>query len=192
MFGIAMALYVYCQRHSAIRMIRITTQLSQTTRLRLVDKVQAAELPVLERIGKNPIVNALSRDATTIAESGEAMIDGLQAAIFATFAFLYIAWLSLPAFFLTGASAVGAMLAVLRTQNKTQALLRRARATEVEFLNNVNDAIDGFKEARLHDRRREDVRHDVHATADAVTALRQGIEDVHTRTSIMGRSVLTS
>jgi putative ATP-binding cassette transporter len=190
LFVVAMALYVLCQRHGAIRMARITTQLGQTLRVRVVDKVQAAELPALERIGKSRILNALSRDATTISDSGEAMIDGLQAAIFAMFAYLYIAWLSLPAFLLSVLSAVIAMTAVMRHQAATRELLGRTRAREVDFLNHVADAIDGFKETRLNDRRREHLQQDIHATSAAVTALREEIEDVHTRGMIIGRSSL--
>lgn len=190
MFVIAMALYIIGQRYSASRMVRITTNLGQTLRVRVVDKVQASELGVLERIGKSRIVNALSRDATTISDSGEAMIDGLQAVIFAIFAYIYIAWLSLPAFVLSVASATAAITLVLRNQARTQELLRRTRAREVEFLNNVTDAIDGFKESRLNSRRREDLQRDIHATSAAVQALREEVEDVHTRSTILGRSAL--
>lgn len=190
LFIIAMALYIVGQRYSASRMVRITTNLGQTLRVRVVDKVQASELSALERIGKSRIVNALSRDATTIADSGEAMIDGLQAVIFAVFAYLYIAWLSLPAFILSVLSATAAITLVLRNQARTHELLERTRAREVEFLNNVTDAIDGFKEARLNSRRREDLQRDIHTTSEAVQALREEVEDVHTRGTILGRSAL--
>ena len=190
LFIIAMTLYVMCQRYSAIRMVRITTRLGQTLRVRVVEKVLASEMPVLERIGTSRIVNSLSRDATTISDSGEAMIDGLQAVIFVSFAYLYILWLSLPAFVLSVLSAILAITIVMRNQSLTQALLARTRAREVEFLNNVSDAIDGFKESRLNSRRREDLQKDVYATSQKVTALREEILDVHTRSTILGRSAL--
>ena len=190
LFLVAMTLYIMCQRHSAMKMVRITTRLGQTLRVRVVEKVLASELPVLERIGTARIINSLSRDATTIGDSGEAMIDGLQAVVFVSFAYLYILWLSLPAFILSVLSAVLSVTITLRNQAKTQALLARTRAKEVEFLNNVTDAIDGFKESRLNSRRREDLRRDIHATSAAVTALREEIEDVHTRSTILGRSAL--
>ena len=90
LFIIALAAYVLCQRYSARQMVQITTHLGQTLRVRVVDKVLDSELPVLERIGTARILNALSRDATTISDSGEAMIDGLQALVFVIFAFIYI------------------------------------------------------------------------------------------------------
>lgn len=190
MFCVALLLYIICQRYSARRMVRITTRVGQTLRVRVVDKVQASELHVLERIGKSRIVNALSLDATTIADSGEAMIDGLQAVIFSLFAYLYILYLSIPAFLLSVFAAGASMSIVMRNQGKTQQILGRVRAREVEFLNNVTDAIDGFKEARLNARRREDLKVDIHATSAAVTALRTEVEDVHTRSTILGRSAL--
>src|SRR6185437_3963587 len=132
----------------------------------------------------------LSRDATTISDSGEAMIDGLQAVIFVAFAYLYILWLSLPAFILSLASAVLSVSVAMRNQQLTQTLLGRQRSREVDFLNNVNDAIEGFKETRLNSRRRADLRADIRATSTAVAALREEIEDVHTRSTIIGRSAL--
>jgi putative ATP-binding cassette transporter len=190
LFAIAMTLYIICQRYSAIRMVRITTHIGQTLRVRVVEKVIDSELPVLERIGTNRVVNALSRDATTISDSGEAMIDGLQAVIFVAFAYLYILWLSLPAFILSLASAVLSVSVAMRNQQLTQTLLGRQRAREVDFLNNVNDAIAGFKETRLNARRRTDLRADIHLTSAAVAALREEVEDVHTRSTIIGRSAL--
>jgi len=190
LFIIAMVLYVMCQRHSAMKMVRITTRIGQTVRVRVVEKVMASELPVLERIGVNRIVNSLSIDATTIGDSGEAMIDGLQAIIFVAFAYLYILWLSLYAFILSVLAAALSMTLVMRNQAVTQALLGRTRAREVEFLNNVTDAIDGFKETRLNSRRAEDLKKDIYATSNAVTTLREEIEDVHTRSTILGRSAL--
>jgi putative ATP-binding cassette transporter len=161
LFLIAMAMYVMCQRYSGKRMVQITTNIGQTLRVRVVEKVLDSELPVLERIGTNRVLNALSRDATTISDSGEAMIDGLQAVIFVSFAYLYILWLSLPAFILSVLSAVLSVTIVMRNQQLTQALLGRQRSREVDFLNSVNDAIDGFKEARLNTRRRDDLRADI-------------------------------
>jgi putative ATP-binding cassette transporter len=190
LFIIAMTLYIVCQRKSAVKMVRITTRLGQTLRVRVVEKVLASELPVLERIGTSRIINSLSQDATTIGDSGEAMIDGLQAVIFVCFAYLYILWLSFPAFILSVFSAVLSVTITLRSRAWTQTLLARTRAKEVEFLNNVTDAIDGFKESRLNSRRREDLKKDIHATSDAVTALREEIEDVHTRSTLLGRSAL--
>ena len=190
LFALAMALYVICQRYSAIRMVRITTRVVQTLRVRVVDKVQASELAVLDRIGKSRIVNALSHDVTTIGDSGEAIITGLQAAIFVTFAFAYIAWLSRPAFYLSVLSSAVAMAIVVQKQAQARELLGRTRAKEVEFLNHVTDAIDGFKEARINDRRRDDLQREIHATSRGVTALREEVEDVQTRSTILGRASL--
>ena len=190
LFLIAMTLYVACQRYSAKRMVRITSRIVQTLRVRLVRKVQGSELQVLDRIGKSQIVDALSRDANTVGESGEAIIDALQSVVFAVFAFAYIGWLSLPAFGLSVLSASIAMTIVIRQQAKTRVLLGRTRDREVEFLNQASDAIDGFKEARLNDRRREDLHQDIGTASRRVARLRQAVEDVHTRSTIMGRASL--
>jgi len=190
LFIIALAAYVLCQRYSARQMVQITTHLGQTLRVRVVDKVLDSELPVLERIGTARILNALSRDATTISDSGEAMIDGLQALVFVIFAFIYIAYLSLWAFLLAVLCVIAAITIVVRHQAHTQAILGRVRAVEVDFLNGVTDAIDGFKETRLNERRRDDLQRDIHATSSQVTALRAEVEDVHTRSTIFGRASL--
>jgi len=188
MFIVAMVLYIMCLRYSSKKMIRIMTQLVQKLRVRLVDKLQAAELPVVEKVGKSPILNALTHESTTIADSGEAMIEGLQSIIFVCFGFAYVAYLSRPAFYLSVVSAIVALTLVFRARSQALQLMQKTRDRELVFLNYATDVLEGFKEARLNQKKSDDLRDDVHEVAERVTELREEIEDLQTRRTIMGRA----
>jgi putative ATP-binding cassette transporter len=171
MFAVALALYVICQQFSSSEMIRITTEIVEKIRLRLGEKIQRSELTVLEKIGKAPILNAMSHEASIISDCGDSLISGLQAAIFVVFAFVYIAYLSMPAFVLTVVCSALAIAIVQRNRAEVSRLSRATKAKEIEFLNYVTHAIDGFKETKLNERKRVDVQQDVRQTAKEVKEL---------------------
>ena len=116
MFVVAMALYILCLRYSSREMSRLMIDVVHRIRIRVTGKVQTSELLILERIGKNRVVSAITQEATRIADSGGLMIGGLQSAILVVFASFYIAFLSLPAFVLTLITSVGSVLIVLQSR----------------------------------------------------------------------------
>jgi putative ATP-binding cassette transporter len=188
MFILAMVLYILCQRLTTKDMVRITTGLVQTMRIRLADKIQNAELEVLDKIDKGEIVNAMSQEATIISESGEAMTEAMQAAIFVVFGFVYVAYLSLPAFAFSLVFAGAAVTIVLRHRTLLTQLIGEARKKEIEFLNYVTHAIDGFKETRINEHKRQDLERDIHLTSLEATRLREEVSDLQSRSTIFGRA----
>jgi putative ATP-binding cassette transporter len=188
MFIVAMALYVMCQRSSSRQMIRVTTESVQRIRVRLADKIQNSELETLEKVDKSELLNAMSHEATIIADSGEALTEALQAAIFVVFGFLYVAILSRTAFWLGVVFASISLTIAMRNRTSLGRLIGEARRKEIEFLNYVTHAIQGFKEARINDRKREDIRHDIHETSVEVTRLHVAVSDVQSRSTIFGRA----
>ena len=161
MFVVAMALYIICLRFSSREMSRVMIDVVHRIRLRVADKVQSSELLVLEQIGKNRILGAITLEATIIAGSGNNIIGGLQAAIVVFFAFFYIAFLSLPAFFLTVLTAVLGIAIVQQSRSLSRRWMKATKNKEVEFLNYTTHAIEGFKEAKINARRRDDLQQDL-------------------------------
>ena len=188
MFIVAMSLYVIGERLSSKRMIRITAEVVQNIRVRLADKIQNSELAILERIGKSEIMNAMSQEATVIAESGETLTRGLQAAIFIVFALAYVAYISFAAFLITVVCIFIAVTIVLRNRKLSQELIRSTREKEIELLRYVTDSIDGFKETRTNDRKRADLRQDIQTASNESTDFRVESEDLRNRNTIFGQS----
>ena len=188
MFLVAMALYIICLRFSSREMSRVMIEVVHRIRLRVTDKVQASELLVLEQIGRNRILSAITQEATIIADSGSSIIGGLQAAIVVFFAFFYIAFLSLPAFFLTLLTAVCGVAIVLQSRSQSRRWMKATKNKEVEFLNYTTHAIEGFKETKLNARRREDLKADLQHCSAEITDLRIRTENLSTGNTILAQS----
>ncbi|MBA3948614.1 MAG: cyclic peptide export ABC transporter [Acidobacteria bacterium] len=188
MFVIAMVLYIVCLRVSSREMSRVMVDVVHRIRVRVADKVQASELLVLEHIGKSRIINAVTQEATIIAGSGGNIISGLQASIVVFFASFYIAWLSLPAFFLTLLTAVAGIVIVQQSRALSRRWLKATKSKEVDFLNYTTHAIEGFKETKINARRRADLRADLHQSSAEITELRLKTENLMTGNTIIAQS----
>ena len=188
MFVVAMALYIICLRFSSREMSQVMIEVVHRIRLRVTDKVQSSELLVLERIGKNRILAAITQEATIIAGSGNNIIGGLQSAIVVFFAFFYIAYLSLPAFFLTLITAVAGVAIVQQSRSLSRRWMKTTKDKEVEFLNFTTHAIEGFKETKINSKRLDDLRHDLQRSSAEITDLRIKTENLATGNTVLAQS----
>ena len=188
MFVVAMALYILCLRYSSREMSRLMIDVVHRIRIRVTAKVQTSELAILESIGKNRVISAITQEATTIADSGGVMIGGLQSAIVVVFASFYIAFLSLPAFFLTLVTSVVGVMIVMKSRAMSRQWMKATKKKEVEFLNYTSDAIDGFKETKLNLRRSNDLKADLLRCSTEITALRINTENLSTGNTILAQS----
>jgi len=189
MFVLAMALYIICLRVSSREMSRVMIDVVHRLRLRVADKVQHSELLVLERIGKNRILSAITQEATIIADSGSNIIGGMQAAVVVFFAFFYIAWLSIPAFCLTLLTSVVGVVIVQQSRALSRRWMKATKSREVAFLNDTTDAIEGFKETKLNARRRDGLRRHLEQGSREITALKVKTEYLSTDNTILAQSV---
>lgn len=188
MFVVCMALYIICLRFSSREMSRVMIDVVHRIRLRVADKVQGSELLVLEGIGKNRILQAITQEATIIAGSGNNIIAGLQSAIVVFFAFFYIGYLSLPAFFLTLLTAVAGVLIVQQSRALARKWMKATKNKEVEFLNYTTHAIEGFKETKINSQRLADLRRDLQRCSTEITELRVRTENLHTGNTVLAQS----
>ena len=188
MFIVAMALYIICLRFSSREMNKIMIGLVHRMRLRVTDKVQNSELSVLEAVGKGAILNAVSQEATIVADSGGVIIGALQATITVIFAAVYIAYLSLPAFVLTAICAAAGVALVLKNRAQSSRWIQSTKTKEIDLLTHVTHAIDGFKETKLNQRRREDLRRELHRTSADINDLRVRTEEVLSDDIILAQS----
>jgi putative ATP-binding cassette transporter len=188
MFVVAMTLYILCLRYSSREMNRVMIDVVHRIRLRIVNKVQRAELSILEGIDKSEILNAITMEATIIADSGEMMTAGLQASVLVFFAALYVAYLSIPAFLLTLLTASAGVVIVNQGRARSRHWMHSTKNKEVDFLNYVTHAIDGFKETKLNRKRMDDLGRDLHDCSDEITDLRMKTYDLLNRNTILAQS----
>ena len=188
LFILALTLYNLCLRVSSQEMNRVMIGVVNRIRVRIAHKVQESELLVLERIGKSEVLKAVTNEATIIADSGELMISLMHATIILIFGMLYVAFLSLPAFFLTLTASIIGVAVVQMNRSLWLAWMRATKDKEVEFLTYITEAIDGFKETKLNRRRLEELGRDIERCSNQISDLSLKTEALLNQNSILAQS----
>ncbi|MFN3350501.1 cyclic peptide export ABC transporter [Pseudorhodoplanes sp.] len=119
-------------------------------RVRMMDYVRRSELLSVEEIGRARIIAAISSDAAILTQASNMLSFSIQGPILIGFVAIYVAYLSLTAFFL---AAIIVTLAGLIFHFRSRRLTEeRARAAEHErrLFDRITDFLDGFKEIRLN------------------------------------------
>lgn len=165
LIGLAVALYVVCARRIFHRTTAIIEAAVLKMKLRLVTKIEKAELQAIEGMGSSVIYDRLTENATAISESAGHIANVLQSLCVVIFAAFYILSTSLPGFVLLGVLiTVGIML--WSTKNyEIREQLRQASKERVRFLEQLSDLLKGFKEIRFSRQRGVDIVRDIEKTA---------------------------
>ena len=166
MIGLAVVLYVVCVRKTFHRTTEIIEAALQKIKLRVIDKIEQAELQQLEGIGTSVIYDRLTENISVISESAGTIANVLQSLCIVLFASFYILSISLPGFvLLVLLNVVGIMM--WSTKNAEIGGQLDAEAKErVTFLDQLTDLLKGFKESRFSRKRSRDIRVDVAQTAE--------------------------
>jgi putative ATP-binding cassette transporter len=188
LFTVALLLYIQCLRYSTRTMNRMMSDVVHTLRSRFVEKLGRAELPALESTGKSDILNAMTAEATLIADSGALLSNAFQALLVVLFATAYIAYLSVLAFVVTVSCMVLALVLMQSMRSATSALHREERSREVEFLTRVTHLIEGFKETKMHAQRGLELRSAISRTSRASANLRVSAKNLVTDRTILAQS----
>ncbi len=168
MIGLAVALYVVCARRTYHRTTEIIESALTKIKVRIIDKIEQAELDELEGIGTSEIYDRLTENVSTVSDSAGAIANVLQSLCIIISASLYVLSISVPGFvLLVLLNAIGIMLWSSSNAEIGVHLDRTAQA-RVTFLDQLTDLLEGFKEVRLSRKRSRDIRSDVVATTEAL------------------------
>ncbi|SFL03990.1 cyclic peptide export ABC transporter [Pseudomonas sp. NFACC46-3] len=135
-------------------LVQIGHRLVYQLRLRLVGKVLGTVLERIERLGSPRIYNALTKDVTTVATAFKQLPISLYNGLLLLAGLAYMAWLSMPFFFLTlGVIALGVGLDVLLGR-KVKTLMQAVRQQDDQLTEQFEAAIQGRCELGLSRERR--------------------------------------
>ncbi|WP_024616449.1 cyclic peptide export ABC transporter [Pseudomonas kilonensis] len=135
-------------------LVQIGHRLVYQLRLRLVGKVLGTALERIERLGSPRIYNALTKDVTTVATAFKQLPISLYNGLLLLAGLAYMAWLSMPFFFLTlGVIALGVGLDVLLGR-KVKILMQAVRQQDDQLSEQFEAAIQGRCELGLSRERR--------------------------------------
>lgn len=157
MFIIALTLFIVSEYYILKFGSEIMEEIIDKIRVRLTNKVRNADLLSLEKIGTTEIYNRLTHETSTISQSAGLIVATMQSIVMLTFVVLYIAYLSVTAFFLIVILLVSGIGIYLVNEKKQKALLLETNKKEMEFFDTLTSTLNGIKEIKFNKRRNIDL-----------------------------------
>ncbi len=119
-------------------------------RLRIADKIQKSNLRTLERLDHGSIFSTLSQEMNHFSHHFTLLSSAAQSLVLLLLCLVYIAFLSLVAFFLVaGATSLALFYFWKRRQALTKAM-ESVNAHESNMLGSLQNYIEGFQEIRIN------------------------------------------
>lgn len=163
-FVAAVAVYGIGARYTYNRTADIVQSALLRIKLRIVDKVERAELEQLERIGAAEINDRITENMTDISDASSLLANLLQSVCILVFATLYLVAISVPAFvMMTLMLVIGASL-YASMHKAVREYLSHAAQKRLLFFDTLMDLLGGFKEVKFSRRRGRDIREDIAET----------------------------
>jgi putative pyoverdin transport system ATP-binding/permease protein len=166
-FAVALLAKVATQYVSQVMLVEFAQQVVLRLCRDLCNRVLAAPLDRLERLGAPRLMTTLNDDVIVLA--GAVLIVPILATNLAVLigCALYLAWLSLPVFLLCAAMVVVGVVVYRLLLRRAQASLAAARDGRDRLFSNFRTLIEGIKELKLHAARRDDfVRREIDETTE--------------------------
>lgn len=114
------------------------------------EKIAASDLRTIEELGLIKIYNTISHEANHLSQNFPLIVSAAQGIIILLFSLVYVAVLSVVAFWLiTGATAAALLIFVLLRRYLNRELMG-VHDFENKLLGRVSDYLDGFSEIRLN------------------------------------------
>lgn len=180
-----MAAKRYSLRYSG----RLTEGIVERLRMRVADKIRRSELQFFERTGAAQFMTLLTKEAQTISSTAAMAINASAAAVMLLVSFLFIAYLSVPAFVLTLCAMAIAVLAYRWSLKLADPQLRQALEMEISFFGLVGQVLDGFKELKVGSGKSRDLfANYLEPLAARVTALKIKTNDNFVNTTLITHS----
>jgi putative ATP-binding cassette transporter len=189
MFIVGLGGMMTAKRYSLRHTGRLTEGIIERLRMRVSDKIRRADLLFFENTGAAPFMTLLTKEAQTISGTVSMAINASAAAVMLTVAFIYIAFLSIPAFLLTLGAIAITILAYRWSLRLAEPQLKETLEMEVTFFGLVEHLLNGFKELKVDVRKNRDL-HDnyLQPLARRVTALKVDTNDRFVNTTLITHS----
>ena len=157
MFILGIAIQVLTRKYSLNETAITARTAISKTHIRIADKVRRANLLAFEDIGKSRIYTTLTENSELIFEASRRVASFLTYAIMTVFSFLYIAYLSVTAFWLSLIVIVSGSLVYAYNERSISKELHLSMRKESEFLDSLNHVLEGFKELKMNKGKSDDL-----------------------------------
>ncbi len=157
LFVVGIITFVKTQKFSMDRSASIAEEMVTNIRIRLADMIRRAELSTFENLGRNSLMNLLTQETMNVSEAIKLTSRICSSLTLLIVAFLYIAYLSMPAFFASvGLIILGVFVYTVR-RNEIESDLVQASKQEDRFFDILSHLLDGFKEIKISTAKNNDL-----------------------------------
>ncbi|MCA3561691.1 MAG: ATP-binding cassette domain-containing protein [Aestuariivirga sp.] len=139
----------------------VTTKVINNVRLRLIRGLLKAQPSLIDRREHGALYHILTTDVSAVAGFTNTVLNMMPAVIFLTIAVPQVFYYSLVAGFFVILVMIGGTLSYHLQQKKMARLNDDGRALEVAYFERVSEMLRGFRELRLHRRRRDSFSGDI-------------------------------
>ncbi|MCF8005886.1 MAG: cyclic peptide export ABC transporter [Methylovulum sp.] len=150
LFFADLLLLIYTRQYSLKQAIVIAENAIDRVRIRITNKLRQTELAFIETTGHAAIFTRITQDASLISESAIILINACQQMIVVVICLLYIAWLSIPGFIVTGIVIVLSIFMYLYNSRYINKQLHEASTKEADFFTGIDSILMGFKEIKIN------------------------------------------
>ena len=157
MFVLALVALMVAKRYSLNHTTRLTEQIVERLRVRMSDKIRRSELLYFEKVGQVQFMTILTKETQMISNTASMTISAAASAVMLVASFAFVAWLSLPAFFLSLGAIALAVLAYRASLAQMNAQLHETVRVENKFFDLLNHILSGFKEVKIDSRKNRDL-----------------------------------
>jgi putative ATP-binding cassette transporter len=168
MVVLCVGLYAASSRRTYHRTTAIIEHALEKMKLRVIDKIDRADLQSLEKLGTSEIYDRVTENVAVISDSAGVISNVLQSACILVCAAIYLLTLSSPAFAILAILNVAAVKMYYAQVNEISSRLGEAARKRITFFDQLTDMLRGYKELRLSRRRSRDVREDIAVTTKDV------------------------
>lgn len=161
--------YIFSQRYLLLTTANHIEEALHRIRVRIVAKIQDAELLTLERIGQTEIYTGITKELQSISRASLVMVLMVQSLILMFFALIYISIQSLLALILYAGLMTMIGIFSARRYKRVAASIHDSLVQENVLLEATEHLLHGFKEVKMSEARRTDLnRHITEASHSAV------------------------
>jgi len=141
--------------------IKSTQNLIHKFKMRIMREVFQSDLAKIDEIGRAEILQILARDTQTVSQSITIMVSACQSLATLAFLTLYMATISLTAFFIILISSVLIFLAGVSALRNVTDELETVWKRESALNEMFADFLNGYKEIKMHSERAYDISRDM-------------------------------
>ena len=179
LFMVTISIYLFTLTYAMNSTSALFERILHQVRLRLTNKIRQADLGTMEGIGHGTLYQTMVQELQVISETQMFLVVGFQSVMMVIAVSLYMALLSPAGFMVTVIAIIGAASYYLYRQKEAEPTIIESTMKNIEFVDGVNELLNGFKEVKMSRERNDALYSDLENISEAVLKSRSDTFSVY-------------